>query len=177
MSEWVKVVDCCVVVSALLLPTGNRARVLGSIARGRSRNSISPPSPDLLRNTTRDQRSNDNENIEPTLAPRMKLAEFLSDLTSLQVCVSTASTMNRSSRLMVHQDPNAALALVSARPDSSADGDSLRPSASKDDGDVDLKRAKDLLDLHGSVKLGHQDGTDHELNTARDAVAKVLRDL
>ncbi|KAF2164167.1 hypothetical protein M409DRAFT_68066 [Zasmidium cellare ATCC 36951] len=90
----------------------------------------------------------------------MKLAEFLSDLTSLQVC-----------------DPNAALALVSARPESSVSGDSLRPSASKDDGDVDLKRAKDLLDLHASVKLAHQDGTDAELNTARDAVARILRIL
>lgn len=107
----------------------------------------------------------------------MKLAEFLSDLTSLRVCVSTSLSLKRSSRLIVHQDPNAALALVSARADSSANGDSLRPSASKDDGDIDLKRAKDLLDLHGSVKLAHQDGTDHELNTARDAVAKALRDL
>lgn len=78
---------------------------------------------------------------------------------------------------MTLQDPNAALALVSARPETSVNGDSLRPSASKDDNDTDLKRAKDLLDLHRTVKLAHQDGTDKELNAARDAVARVLRTL
>lgn len=49
--------------------------------------------------------------------------------------------------------------------------------ARDEDSDQDLRRAKDLLDLHGSVKLAHQDGTDKELNEAREAVANVLRDL
>lgn len=43
--------------------------------------------------------------------------------------------------------------------------------------DVDLKRAHDLLELHYSVKIAHQDGTDKELNDAREAVAEVMRSL
>jgi len=43
--------------------------------------------------------------------------------------------------------------------------------------DPDLKRAKDLLELHATVKVAHQDGTAKELNDARDAVARVLREL
>ena len=34
-----------------------------------------------------------------------------------------------------------------------------------------------MLELHSNVKLAHQDGTDKELNDAREAVAKVLREL
>ncbi|CAK4031327.1 Hypothetical predicted protein [Lecanosticta acicola] len=90
----------------------------------------------------------------------MRVAEFLSDLTSLQVC-----------------EPIAALALVSARPDKPSETNGTTQNSGNDEDDPDLKRAKDLLDLHGSVKLAHQDGTDKELNEARDAVAKVLRTL
>lgn len=46
----------------------------------------------------------------------------------------------------------------------------------KDD-DVDLKRAKDLLELHAAVKVAHQDGTDHELERAREDVERVARAL
>jgi hypothetical protein len=76
--------------------------------------------------------------------------------------------------LPIHrQDQKAALALVNTRPDS------LRPasSSSTDTDDPDLKRAKDLLELHADVKLAHADGTDPELIEARRAVEKVLRDL
>jgi hypothetical protein len=65
------------------------------------------------------------------------------------------------------------VALVSARPDGSADHKKVENS----DDDADLKRAKDLLDLHATVKLAHQDGTDVDLNEARDAVERVLRTL
>lgn len=49
--------------------------------------------------------------------------------------------------------------------------------ARQDDDDPDLKRAKDLVHLHAEVKVAHQDGTDRELNEAREAVAKVLSEL
>ncbi|EME79155.1 uncharacterized protein MYCFIDRAFT_34761 [Pseudocercospora fijiensis CIRAD86] len=87
----------------------------------------------------------------------MKVADFLSDLTSLQVC-----------------DPNAALALVSERPDNGAQANG---GPVKNDDDQDLKRAKDLLSLHSEVKVAHVDGTDKELNQAREDVAKVLSTL
>ena len=51
------------------------------------------------------------------------------------------------------------------------------PAAAKDEQDPDLKRAKDLLELHADVKLAHADGIDRELNDARQAVAKVLAAL
>jgi hypothetical protein len=50
-------------------------------------------------------------------------------------------------------------------------------SSSTDSDDPDLKRAKDLLELHADVKLAHADGTDPELIEARRAVEKVLREL
>jgi len=43
--------------------------------------------------------------------------------------------------------------------------------------DPDLKRARDLLELHATVKVAHQGGVDKELNDAREAVAGVLRSL
>ncbi|KAK5172256.1 uncharacterized protein LTR77_003894 [Saxophila tyrrhenica] len=89
----------------------------------------------------------------------MQVAEILSDLMSLQVC-----------------DPNAALVLVSARPEGTIKDEQKRSEGGAQD-DPDLKRAKDLLHLHSTVKLAHQDGTDRELNEAREAVEKVLRAL
>lgn len=70
------------------------------------------------------------------------------------------------------QDQKAALALVNTRPEGSAS----TPLA-EDANDPDLKRAKDLLDLHAEVKLAHADGTDRELIEARESVERVLRDL
>lgn len=73
------------------------------------------------------------------------------------------------------QDSSAALALVSARSSGDAASNTILPS--KDDNDTDLKRAKDLLALHATVKMAHQDGTDHDLNGARDDVARVMRSV
>lgn len=64
------------------------------------------------------------------------------------------------------------MALVNARPDGSNP-----PSSAADTDDADLKRARDLLELHADVKLAHADGTDRDLIEARDAVTRVLRDL
>ena len=78
----------------------------------------------------------------------------------------------------LQQDPNAALALVSARPGETGNTKKLQ-TGNGNENDADLKRAKDLLELHTNVKLAHQDGTDRdrELSDARDAVNKVLRTL
>lgn len=62
------------------------------------------------------------------------------------------------------------MALVSARTAARQ-----QTQSSTDPRDPDLKRAKDLLSLHATVKLAHQDGTDEELNDAREAVARVMR--
>ncbi|KAK5677735.1 hypothetical protein LTS10_009618 [Elasticomyces elasticus] len=89
----------------------------------------------------------------------MRVAEILSDLTTLYLA-----------------DPKAALALVTAR--DAEDGLSRKETdARHEDDDPDLKRARDLVQLHAEVKVAHQDGTDKELNEAREAVAKVLREL
>ncbi|KAK0947610.1 hypothetical protein LTR29_000867 [Friedmanniomyces endolithicus] len=89
----------------------------------------------------------------------MRVAEVLSDLTTLYLA-----------------DPKAALALVTARV--SHDGTAeTKPMVRHEDDDPDLQRARNLVQLHASVKVAHQDGTDWELNEAREAVAKVLREL
>ncbi|KAK5693297.1 hypothetical protein LTR17_025139 [Elasticomyces elasticus] len=89
----------------------------------------------------------------------MRVAEILSDLTTLYLA-----------------DPRAALALVTAR--DAEDGVSRKETDVRhEDDDPDLKRARDLVQLHAEVKVAHQDGTDKELNEAREAVAKVLREL
>ena len=75
-----------------------------------------------------------------------------------------------------YQDSNAALALVSARPNE----DSIAQQSSStgaDDSDPEMKRAKDLLELQAAVKVAQQDGTNAELNEAREAVRKVLETL
>ena len=84
----------------------------------------------------------------------------------------------------MNQDPNAALALVSARPSTSKDQatpfynnlQTLR-SNTENGPDEDLKRAKDLINLHSSVKLAHRDGVDYELLEARKQVQKILNGL
>lgn len=107
----------------------------------------------------------------------MRVVELLSDLTTLRpdVCVRhptlpDAPRVNTNTQL---KDQKAALALVHARPE----GHVPTSSSSTDASDPDLKRAKDLLELHADVKLAHADGTDRELIEARQAVERVLRDL
>jgi len=108
----------------------------------------------------------------------MRVAELLSDLTTLrpEVCVRHYSTISQKpyhkNKLTPSQDQKAALALVNTRPEGTTP-----TSSSTDSDDHDLKRAKDLLELHADVKLAHADGTDPELIEARRAVEKVLREL
>lgn len=103
----------------------------------------------------------------------MHVAEFLSDLTSLQVCVCFSGPVSLSTS-NVEQDPEAALALVSARPDNGSQSNGTSRDVTDD---PDLKRAKDLLHLHSDVKVARPDGVDKDLNQAREAVAKVLRSV
>ena len=74
------------------------------------------------------------------------------------------------------QDPNAALALVSARPEGTRETQEQQ-TENAEENDPDMKRAKDLLELHSSVKVSHQAGTNRELDKAREDVAKVMRTL
>ena len=68
------------------------------------------------------------------------------------------------------------MALVTARPINGTTA-KAETTARHQDTDADLQRAKDLLELHAEVKVAHQDGTDKELNEARETVSRVLRDL
>ncbi|RMY73104.1 hypothetical protein D0863_04084 [Hortaea werneckii] len=87
----------------------------------------------------------------------MQVAALLSDLTSLQLC-----------------EPKAAMTLVTTRP---SNIDTAEADTNPQDNDQDLKRAKDLLELHTLVKVAHEDGSMSDLNDARDAIAKVLREI
>jgi hypothetical protein len=119
--------------------------------------------------------------------PTMQLAEILSDLVSLRVCVrphtplfsltnSHLSHLSLIYLLYSHpnkppKDPKASLALVSARPNTTNDP----TAAADDDQDADLKRAKDLLKLHYEVKEAHKRGElGRGLEEARRAVGKAV---
>jgi hypothetical protein len=66
------------------------------------------------------------------------------------------------------QDPNAALTLVSARPQGST------TNTDTNEQDADLKRAKELLKLHYDVKEKHKRGElSRGLEEARREVARV----
>ena len=107
----------------------------------------------------------------------MQVAEILSDLTSLQVCVSDTSSRPRQDYLLIcrNQDPSAALALVSARPESGSSGQKSSQNGTANGDDPDLKRAKDMLELHAIFKVAHPDASNPELNEARETVERVLR--
>ncbi|KAJ5192797.1 hypothetical protein N7449_008939 [Penicillium cf. viridicatum] len=95
----------------------------------------------------------------------MQVAEILSDINSLRVC-----------------GHNEALALVNVHKnitgsDSSESGSALADKSPTDD-KADLRRAKELVELHYEVKARHANGTvDEELSQARQDVRRVLREL
>ena len=71
---------------------------------------------------------------------------------------------------MTLQDPAAALALVSAR---GAAGDKTAKSDAEEQ-DPDLKRAKDLIELHYSIKVASENGQlERILRDARAVVREV----
>ena len=83
------------------------------------------------------------------------------------------------------------MALVSCRPGSGEPSESAKDANDKPDrsalsgsfsdlkseGNPDLQRALDLVDLHYGVKVKHQEGTDRSLQAARAEVNEVLRSL
>ncbi|KAE8348304.1 hypothetical protein BDV28DRAFT_143842 [Aspergillus coremiiformis] len=96
----------------------------------------------------------------------MQVAEILSDLTSLQAC-----------------DHSDALTLVTVHKRISAesaptDGNCAATSQQGEQINDDLRRAKELVDLHYEIKARHADGTvDEDLEHMREDVNRVLRDL
>ncbi|EMC95382.1 hypothetical protein BAUCODRAFT_539120 [Baudoinia panamericana UAMH 10762] len=83
----------------------------------------------------------------------MQVAEVLSDLSTLYLA-----------------DPKAAAALIRY-------GNTNVSSSQGRDNDPDLKRARDLLELHAEVKVAHQHGNDRELSEARQAVDRIMNEL
>lgn len=135
----------------------------------------------------------------PDPAPEMQLAEILSDLVSLRpgVCVCLPplqnlslffdfSTSHTRDPNTVHntltyapQDPDAALALVSARPSSSTSAPHTTAPApndpAQDDDDKDLQRARELVGLHYDVRERCKRGElGRGLEEARSAVERAL---
>jgi hypothetical protein len=132
----------------------------------------------------------------------MQVAEILSDITSLRVCVSLSATVTSCSNVPhrspgqrisaqgpddndssidtdISQGHNEALALVSGPistdepPAESGSVSNGQPSKQEA-----LQRAKELVQLHYEVKSRHVDGeVDEELRQAREDVYRVLREL
>lgn len=132
---------------------------------------------------------------EKTAIPEMQLAEILSDLVSLRpgVCVSYSRWRVAFKKIVLRirqrpctnartQDPVAALALVSARPASSSisapstGASSTEPDdAATDNSDEDLRRAKELVELHYDVRERCKRGElSSGLAEARSAVERAL---
>ena len=139
------------------------------------------------------------------LPSKMRIAEILSDLTSLRVCVRSYPLSHTPSILTkLAQDHQSALALVSCHQTlSSGQSASAKPILERSqkpaartantisendrpkpikksshiagaDGDPDLQRAMDLVDLHYGVKMLHVDRVDQELEQARREVEDVI---
>jgi hypothetical protein len=108
----------------------------------------------------------------------MQVAEFLSDLNSLQVCVSSSLSQRQFKALTERQqDQNAAMALVTAKPGvSTPDTEAAKPSG---DADIDITRAKDLLELYTSMRSMSQagSGVDDERRNDLDDVRKAVGSL
>jgi hypothetical protein len=117
----------------------------------------------------------------------MQVAEILSDLTSLRVCVRSTFQRHQLHRYTSEliQDYNDALALVTVNErlnearvspdDKSKVAASKRQQEQQND---DLQRAKELVDLHYEMKTKYALGTvDEELTRAREEVNRVLREL
>ncbi|KAJ5114924.1 hypothetical protein NUU61_000683 [Penicillium alfredii] len=99
----------------------------------------------------------------------MQVAEILSDITSLRVCghneaLALVNTHNTVSGLERRTSGETSTATTN-------DGDQLTK-------DEDLRRAKELVELHYEVKARHANGmVDDALSRARDDVQRVLKEL
>ncbi|THC88401.1 hypothetical protein EYZ11_012151 [Aspergillus tanneri] len=105
----------------------------------------------------------------------MQVAEILSDLTSLRVCD------HHDALAMVTVNERVAASRLTSEVPADADVDSdrtLPQQRSERTAREDLRRAKEIVELHHGFKLRHVDGrVDEELSRARDWVDHVLRDL
>ena len=76
----------------------------------------------------------------------------------------------------MRQDPAAAQKLVSAG--SSTSSAQNKENEKEAEADPDLQRAKDLVDLHGNVKVKlEEQGLDHELEGLREKVEALVGEL
>jgi hypothetical protein len=92
-----------------------------------------------------------------------------------RLCMSSARSQLRYSTADNHQDPAAALALVSVRSDSTLQTSSSSAPADAASDDADLARAKHLVELHYSVKEAHRRGElTRGLFEARAAVERAV---
>jgi len=89
----------------------------------------------------------------------MRLAEILSDLTSLEVCDHAAARSLVSVRAGPKDTPHST-SIAKASPDS-----------------PEVMRAKDLIETHHAVKVSLRSGTGNELSAARNAVGRALQEL
>ncbi|EYE99220.1 uncharacterized protein EURHEDRAFT_408489 [Aspergillus ruber CBS 135680] len=98
----------------------------------------------------------------------MQVAEILSDITSLRVCdhadALTLVTVNER--------------LPPRAPSQETQFQSQSQAQSHRDSNEDLRRAKELVNLHHELKTRHANGTvDEELARARENVKKVLKEV
>lgn len=123
----------------------------------------------------------------------MQVAEILSDLTSLRVCVGAGFPILKNYLISLTirslpQGHSQALALVNVHQNTS-DASTSAPNdpnarEGKDVEDIqkpDLKRAHELVHLHYDIKAKHFQGqdwvVDEDLQRARTDVNRVLQDL
>ena len=115
--------------------------------------------------------------------PQLTLASVLSDLTSLGVCVGRASSHAPTRGAHRKQNTASALALVSARSGSNAQGTAM--NANEETSDPDLKRAFTLTEVYSSVKRefagdsvqASGQSARSDLEKARGDVARAMRVL
>ncbi|OJJ79854.1 uncharacterized protein ASPGLDRAFT_69757 [Aspergillus glaucus CBS 516.65] len=100
----------------------------------------------------------------------MQVAEILSDITSLRVCDHTdALTLVTVNERLPARAPSQ---------ETQSQTQSQSQAQSHRDSNEDLRRAKELVDLHHELKTRHANGTvDEELARARESVRKVLKEL
>lgn len=104
----------------------------------------------------------------------MRVAEVLSDLTSLRACVSVWRCQSSYFLLLTSQNESAALALVSVRPSTTAKDKTTSNIDAQNSEDVDLKRAMDVIRLHYAVRATHSDGSvESTLLEARRSVREL----
>ena len=170
----------------------------GESTWGNPQTAISAPLPTIKSRSFHAPWCKDTQVLQPVL--NMQIAEILSDLTSLRVCVSVIDRLCHRSLLNPPKEHDAALTLVTSYksldksstigvagsqgqlqstddPISSADSARSESSLAFQGEDPDLQRVIDLVDLHYGLKEKHVQGMDTGLQKARIDVNRVLERL